>query len=264
MPHNSDQAQPYIIVSDLDGTLLDHHDYSWQDAKPALAEAKKREIPVVPCTSKTFAETQRLINDIGLDGPIICENGSGIFMPQGNTIDLAPRYPLVIEKLNLLKRDSRFQFWGFSDMSVHEVARQTGLPLASAANAKARRYSEPFLWQGKVSALRAFEQMANKLNIEIVKGGRFYHALTLGVSKQRAIVHLLKILGMPNAHVIALGDSNNDVSMLSQADTAVVVNNPTKDFPAIPSDHQNIHYTSAYGPAGWNSAIMTILENKNG
>ena len=66
---------------------------------------------------------------------------------------------------------------------------------------------------------------------------------------------------MPNAHVIALGDSTNDVSMLTKADTAVVVNNPTRDFPALPAEHQNIHYTSAYGPAGWNSAIMKILEN---
>ncbi|BCD98924.1 HAD-IIB family hydrolase [Marinagarivorans cellulosilyticus] len=264
MHHNQDQEQPFIIVSDLDGTLLDHHDYSWHNAKPALEEAKRRQIPVVPCTSKTFSETLHLIKDIGLETPIICENGSGIALPEGKVIDLAPRYPLIIEKLQLLKRDSRFQFWGFHDMSIEEVARQTGLSIEEAANAKDRRYSEPFLWQGKEPAFDEFERAAKKFNIDIVQGGRFYHALSRGVSKQRAINHLLQVLHMPNAHVIALGDSTNDVSMLTKADTAVVVNNPTRDFPALPAEHQNIHYTSAYGPAGWNSAIMKILENNHG
>lgn len=264
MLETPDRKQPFVIVSDLDGTLLDHHDYSWESAKPALSEARRREILVVPCTSKTFTETQYLVKNIGLEAPIICENGSGILMPDGKIIDLAPRYPLIIEKLQLLKRDSRFHLWGFHEMSPEEISRQTGLSLEESINAKNRRYSEPFLWQGKKTAFPEFERAAKDFNIDIVQGGRFYHALSRGVSKQRAIDHLLRVLRMPDAHIIALGDSTNDVSMLTQADTAVVVNNPTRDFPSLPTDHQNIHYTSAYGPAGWNDAIMTILENNHG
>jgi mannosyl-3-phosphoglycerate phosphatase len=262
--NDTSSTKPYLIVTDLDGTLLDHHSYSWQEAKPALDKAKALGIPIIPCTSKTFPETQALIKDLHLNSPIICENGSGIAMPDQTIIDLAPRYPLLLEKLSHLKNDPRFKFWGFKDMTLEDVSHQTGLSLEQAHNAKQRSYSEPFLWQSSQQHLNEFITLASLLAVDVVQGGRFFHAISRGVSKQRAIEHLLTRLNLQSAHVIALGDSNNDIAMLTHADTAIVVNNPTRDFPEIPETQKNIHYTSAYGPAGWNGAITTILENYNG
>ncbi|RLI93151.1 MAG: hypothetical protein DRO95_00515, partial [Candidatus Altiarchaeales archaeon] len=45
----------YIIFTDLDGTLIDE-EYSYRDAEDALSIIKKREIPLILCTSKTRAE----------------------------------------------------------------------------------------------------------------------------------------------------------------------------------------------------------------
>ena len=38
----------WAIVTDLDGTLLDAATYSCEAARPALAEAARRGVPVVP------------------------------------------------------------------------------------------------------------------------------------------------------------------------------------------------------------------------
>ena len=72
-----------LVFTDMDGTLLDHHTYSFEAAKPALTALEKKDIPVIPTTSKTFAELQPLRESIGLDGPFIIENGAAIFIPHG-------------------------------------------------------------------------------------------------------------------------------------------------------------------------------------
>ena len=46
------------VVTDLDGTLLDHH-YDWSAAKATLTWLKQIGISVIPCTSKTAEEVRR-------------------------------------------------------------------------------------------------------------------------------------------------------------------------------------------------------------
>jgi HAD superfamily hydrolase (TIGR01484 family) len=45
-----------LVFTDLDGTLLDHHTYSFEPALPALNSLKEKNIPLIICTSKTRAE----------------------------------------------------------------------------------------------------------------------------------------------------------------------------------------------------------------
>ena len=51
-----DIKQNFIIFSDLDGTLLDHHTYSFENAQPALDLVKKNNIPLILVSSKTRME----------------------------------------------------------------------------------------------------------------------------------------------------------------------------------------------------------------
>ena len=53
-----------LVFTDMDGTLLDHHTYSFDAAKPALNALDEKNIPVIPTTSKTFAELQPLRKSI--------------------------------------------------------------------------------------------------------------------------------------------------------------------------------------------------------
>ena len=60
-----------IIFTDLDGTLMDHHTYSLAAALPTVQALSDRGIPVIPCTSKTRAETAKIMASLGLSGPMI-------------------------------------------------------------------------------------------------------------------------------------------------------------------------------------------------
>ena len=152
-----------LVFTDMDGTLLDHHTYSFEAAKPALAALKKHDIPVIPTTSKTFAELKPLRENIGLDGPFIIENGAAIFIPHGffkqkpsGTIWIDGYWcKAFISNKNywiklLEKLGSEFdgKYKQFSKMSISEVQEATGLDEHSASLASKRQFGEPILWLG--------------------------------------------------------------------------------------------------------------------
>src|SRR5512144_2661832 len=72
-----------VIVTDLDGTLLDARDYSRAGASATLARLQRDEVPVVICSSKTRAEIERCRNEAVPDHPFISESGSALFVPDG-------------------------------------------------------------------------------------------------------------------------------------------------------------------------------------
>ena len=54
-----------IVVSDLDGTLLDHHDYSFAAILPVLDRMDGAGIPLIINTSKTRAEWLAMRKNFG-------------------------------------------------------------------------------------------------------------------------------------------------------------------------------------------------------
>lgn len=74
--------QQLIIFSDLDGTLLDHNDYSIDAVVPVLNKLTQRSVDVIPTTSKTFSELQFIMPKLGLNTPFIIENGAAVFIPK--------------------------------------------------------------------------------------------------------------------------------------------------------------------------------------
>ena len=71
-----------VIVTDLDGTLLDRE--LRLRARQSRAGARKRPgVPLVLCSSKTRAEIEAIQRRIGIADPYITENGGAIVAPPG-------------------------------------------------------------------------------------------------------------------------------------------------------------------------------------
>ena len=69
-----------IIFSDIDGTFMNHYDYSYKVLKKTVSNIKKNH-ELIFNSSKTFAEINVLSKDLGIRFPFIAENGACIFFP---------------------------------------------------------------------------------------------------------------------------------------------------------------------------------------
>jgi len=65
-----------IIFTDLDGTLLDHDSYSFEEASFMLDFIKEHDIPLIIVTSKTRNEVIGIQKRLGISTPFIIENGA--------------------------------------------------------------------------------------------------------------------------------------------------------------------------------------------
>ena len=70
------------VITDMDGTFLNHHSYDYQSAIPMIEQLKQQSIPVIFNTSKTFTETRQFQEQLKINLPFIVENGSAIYIPK--------------------------------------------------------------------------------------------------------------------------------------------------------------------------------------
>jgi mannosyl-3-phosphoglycerate phosphatase len=263
MPYRS-----LLIFSDLDGTLLDHHSYSWEAARPALERLAGQGIPLILNTSKTAAEVVAIHREMQLDAPYVVENGAAVILPEKDspcdrTAHIFGRnYSELLDVLSGIRQGRAFDFTGFSDMSAGQVAAATGLAPGQALLAKQRTSTEPLIWNDSADLLPEFRARLSGYGLKLVKGGRFYHVLDQAAGKGRAmrwiLNHFFRDRVGADLFTVALGDGPNDLDMLEQADLAVVIPAPS-GIAVEPRTHKILHATAA-GPEGWNRAVLNILD----
>jgi mannosyl-3-phosphoglycerate phosphatase len=262
--------QPQVVVfTDLDGTLLDHHNYDYSPALPAIKYLKQHKIPIVPVSSKTISEIQYMSESLQFDGPVVAENGAVIKLPENDASFSEPDYQQIRLFIDKIRTSHGYQMKGFGDMSIQEVVDCTGLGSDEASRAMERQGSEPFLWHGSDSELQVFTEQAFEEGMQLLKGGRFYHLMGL-MDKGKALNKIKQWYQDKSQHQItsiALGDSGNDYAMLKAADIAVAIKRTDGTHLEV-VERDDVIKTEECGPEGWNNAIQQIMCNimvqKNG
>lgn len=267
-----------IIFTDLDGTLLDHHSYQWDKAKPALDLCNELHIPVIMVSSKTRSELAVISREIGLSFPFISENGGGIFfpdeelnrVPHGTVLadtwwkwSIGTPYGELVRGLREIQEELDCPMRGFSEMSEEEISRLTGLDPEKVPLAAQREFDEPFIMlEHENSDIDAVRRAAKKRGFHITRGGRFYHIHGKN-DKGTAVKRLIEWYEESYAEVfsVGLGDSPNDFPMLKVVDRPVLIFSG-QHFPGIEEEIPGLHITQRPGPDGWNSAILDILSDK--
>ncbi|MGO2392045.1 MULTISPECIES: HAD-IIB family hydrolase [unclassified Halomonas] len=265
--------QPRLVVTDLDGSLLDHHSYDSSPAAPWLARLKQMGVPVIPVTSKTRAELIPLREALGLTAtPFIAENGAVIGLPPGwcharldrpgsGRDGVVIKHPgvdigFIRARLKVWRERLKCRFTRMSEMSVLEVVKLTGLDEARARDARQREGSEPLLWQDNAAALDTFRAALEGDGLALTQGGRFWHVMGRTADKGSAVEWLIRRFTTLRGRTplsLGLGDGPNDVTMLEAVDQAVVIRG-CHDLIVEPNS-LSLYRTQAAGPAGWAEGV---------
>lgn len=256
-----------LIISDLDGTLLNHDNYRWEAAAPALARLEQAGIPLILNSSKTASEVRTVRQQLGNSAPFIVENGAAVVIPahsfgsaEEQVVNFgAPRSEVLAVLADLRQAGARFR--GFEDMTADELAKLTGLAPEAADMAKDRLGTEPLLWQGTDAELADFQAALTAANLRLVQGGRFFHAMGIFDKADGARFLLGKYreqYGDQPVIAIALGDSPNDQQMLESADIPVVIRGVHSDEVQLPSAKHAMRSLKP-GPEGWNECVLNLL-----
>lgn len=270
-----------LIFSDIDGSLTCHNDYKLDKISSFLALIIKS-FHLIFSSSKTYYELKNFVNKNKIDSPFIVENGSAIFFPKNsfkhlnfnNDFKSNDDYFFIvlgttiseIKKIINLNDAKNFilkcQF--MHQMKIEEIMSCTGLNYENSKKARQRQYSLPFLWLGSNRQLEAFKKFVIKFNLKIIFGGKFFH-LTGKSDKGQALLYLKNFYSSfleKELLTVALGDSENDVQMLLDADYSGIIKNNHIEKIKL-KKIKNTFYSNSPAPEGWKEILLMIKPIKN-
>ncbi len=265
-----------VIFTDLDGTLLDRNTYSFEPAQPALHLIQQKEIPLVLSSSKTRAEIESYRKELDNGHPFISENGGAVFIPKDYfsfrfpydretdwffVLELGISYPRIIEILDSIKKETGISMKGFSDLTEKEISSLCALDLKKAEWAKMREYDEPFIIEGGEKKIEIVKRKIEEKGMTYAWGGRFHHLL--GKNDKGKAVEMLKALygrHFFSIFTVGIGDSLNDLPMLSVVDRPIFLKEEESVSPGALSPIRDCTIIHGTGPQAWNEVILSIVK----
>lgn len=232
---------PKIIFFDIDGTLIDDTTKQMQEStREAIRIARENGHICMINTGRTRRlVTPDTIGQVTFDGYLLGCGTMAVYHDEvlyHKTLDrkLSAR---ILESLRKYKIDALLEGreQNFSDAAENMytesfrrfAAGYAGRHYDTLDNA-AGRYDKIFAYTDKPSAMQAFrEEFCGELDF-IHRENDFYEIVPKGCSKAAAIHDIVDRLGIPMENTVAIGDSNNDLSMLQCAAVSIAMGNATK------------------------------------
>ena len=251
------------IVSDVDGTLMDHF-YDLTPAKETITWLQRLGIPVILCTSKTKSEVKIIRDDLNLKDPYIVENGGAIYGEYSDgeewEIILGKSYKILEEILNDLSDNINFKLRPLNTLSDDEATNLTGLQGDSLNLMRDRHWSMPFL-----NPPDTFDEDLKRLceiyDVDIFRGNRMSHLLSKNSNKGIAIKTLLNKNKNLNAQIIGLGDSPNDLPLLINSNFKIVISGIKGPNKLLLDKLKGIDYCISEKPHGygWKDEVLKLI-----
>lgn len=275
----SDVSSFMIVISDLDGTLLDASTYSHTAATAALEALKKKGACLVLASSKTRAELEPIRERLGHRGPFIVENGGALFVPPRffstssagamsrdgyEVVQFGTPYSTLRAALKEIAAALTIEIQGFGDLSIEQVSKLTGLTHDEAMSAKQREYDEPIVLINDALIESVCREAAMR-GLTCTRGGRFYHLLgpnDKGTACRALLQRCRRQLAdsQGRLYTVGIGDSANDLPMLVTVDQPILVQRPDGSYDST-VHLPNLMHAPGIGPVGWNAAILNILKD---
>lgn len=264
-----------LVVSGVDGCLVDPLTRDYAPARPAIAQLARLHVPLVLCSTRARAEVAYVARVLGLDAPLVAENGALLLVPEGHLRDgvpggerdgdwhvlrLGPRRETLRRTLEDLAAEAGVQVRPLGDLADGERRRLGGLASLLGPAAAARKHTEPFLLGGEAEEA-ALARAAEARGLRLTRGRSFWH-LCGGADKGLAVRTLLALYEREGRRRVAvgLGCWPVDLPMLRAVGRPIVIPGPGGHVdPALAEGLPGAERAWQPGPRGWNDAVLSAL-----
>lgn len=239
----------YLFCTDLDGTLLSSDRTVSRENLDAIAYFKSEGGLFTVVTGRPPQTAWRIVQTVKPNAPYGCLNGGGIYdAAQGKYLWSARLDEGFLEILDAVRENfpeislqpnTEKNIYFENDNEAQRAFREaTGLPFTVC---RAEDIEEPILKvlfvHHEDATLRSLADFLARhplaARFDFVRSEQtLYEILPKGVCKGAVLTRMAAMLGIPMQNVIAVGDYNNDVSMLRAAGISFAVANAVPEAKA--------------------------------
>ncbi len=217
-----------VLALDLDGTLLNEQCHISPENEQAIRQATAHGIHVCVATGRGYHSAIDYVRQLGLTTPLVVTNGSEVWRTPDELHTRIVLEPTTIRALRALAEQLGVWYWAYSAAGLYnkeqwiEAEEQTAwLKFGFFTEDAAKRD----VIRQRVPALGTFEVThSHPHNVELNP---------VGISKATGLAIVCTLLDVRMEDIIAVGDSNNDVSMLRAVGLGVAMGNAEEAVKAI-------------------------------
>ena len=232
-----------MVFSDMDGTLLKSASEIKEKNIEMVGKAVDQGVEFVICTGRGVYGVERFLEKLhllGRPGYVICQNGAAVYNLENMEMVLKHSFssddlrPVVeaarAEGVEVYLYDDRTFLTEKVTPQVEAYCRVMHADMRILPDGlEYEGYFTKCLLSGSYEQLDAVRKrvepiIAGKLN-HFFSGPQYLEFVKTGVSKGRALQETAEKAGVPLGEVIAIGDSENDLSMIQAAGLGVAVAN---------------------------------------
>ncbi|MEW9702898.1 HAD family hydrolase [Paenibacillus sp. SI8] len=219
-----------LIVSDLDGTLLDHSKKVSQREIAAISRAKEAGIELCLASGRMHSEMQRVMKDIGHETYSVSQNGAFIHWNDGSFLqsklfepELAHRVYQLLNDFDIVKLicSGEANYIARVSAASDEIEARMFQPFIVKSDAEQALGTDlptcKFSLFGEIEILlQVIQVLKDQLGDQVetfISDKDCLDIMPQHVSKGSSLLVLLDQLGLQPDEVACFGDSFNDVSM---------------------------------------------------
>lgn len=236
-----------LFVTDLDGTLLETGKPIAKENIEAAKYAVSKGVTVTIATGRMYRAALPIARELEVDAPIITYNGALIKSVSGKVFYENYIDENIVKEVIALSREKNWYLQLYSDDKLFYPERNE---LSEKYESWQGLKGEAATWDGlkehaaKVTKLLSFSKTteetkertkvyreAFKNELTITNSMEYYVDMTnIGVSKASGISELSRVLNIPIEETMAIGDAENDLSMLKAAGKSVAMGNAAENI----------------------------------
>lgn len=237
----------FLLASDMDYTFLLPSGEVSKANREALLELRDNGIAFTFATGRTHFLVSKYVFDLGIEVPVICSNGGEIFdYKKRKSVFSADFSDKKSRELLKLFFENNIDFTAYNSDAVYFSPRSSRLDfflkynegLSEDEKAVLRNFDADILKSEELSGFNKFlmiespddfsSQIYNDSELEVVSSAKgFDDVMVKGSTKGNALHALAKHMGIPDSHVFAIGDNDNDYSMFDKPFNGIAMGNAT-------------------------------------